>query len=495
MNPDAEQIPTSPNRQAVSASLRWTALSVMVARVLGLVSVIVIARELGPATFGMLAVVLLVSEILGLFAEAGISSAVIQAPELTRRQRATVYSFEWMLGIAAVLVMLGLSPVIARTAGHPELAPLLAIAACSILVESSARHIAAMLQRAMQFNRLALAEMARGFTRSIGAIALVFFFGIWGVVIAHLAGSIIWVAVLTIYGVRDKLFPGFALAFGETRPLLVFGAYRAGTVVLNRLGQRVDQAVVAAVLTPAALGIYRLATQFTGSTMSVLQAVTSRVSFSVFSRQQHDRGLALSSFLRLTAVLCIISAPVTAGMVLLAEPVVALLFGPSWQGSGPLVGLLALFYFLRMFEGSAIPLVNGVGMAKQLMRWSAATSVFYISLVALAALAQSVLVIAATMVVVQAAAICAFYFVILKPTFGSFGRRYLLSIFPAISCAILAAPALLLAYAPISLSPIFQLSAACVAYSALYSLLCYALNREPLQTLLDAVLPTIKKRL
>lgn len=475
--------------------MRWTALSVMVARALALVSVIVVARELGPAMFGTLAIVFLITEILGLFAEMGISSAVIQAPELTRRQRATVYSFEWMLGAVAVLAMIGLSPVIAQATGHWELVQLLPVAAASILIESSARHIAAMLQRAMQFNRLALAEMARGFTQSIGAIVLVFIFGIWGVVIAHVAGSVVWGTILSVYGVRDKLFPGFALSFGETSPLLVFGAYRAGTVGLNRIGQRVDQVVIAVALTPATLGIYRLATQLTSSTLSVIQAITGRVSFSVFSRQQHDHGVALSSFLRLTAVLCIISAPVTAAMVLLAEPVVAVLFGPSWQGSGPLVGLLALFYYLRMFEGSAIPLVNGLGKAKQLMRWSAATSVFYILLVAVASLAESVLVIAATMVVVQFTAVLFFYFVILKPIFGSFGRRYLMSIVPAVSCAVLAAPALLLAYAPISLPLIPMLGVACIAYGVLYGLLSYALNREPLNTFFEAALPAVGKRL
>jgi O-antigen/teichoic acid export membrane protein len=492
---DTEQRPTSPNRKVVFASMRWTALSVVVARILALVSMIVVARELGPALFGLLAIVLLVSEILGLFAEAGISSALVQAPELTRRQRATVYTVEWMLGILAVLVMLGLSPVIAQATGYWELAQLLPVAAASILIESSARHIAAMLQRAMQFNRLVLAEMARDFTRSIGAIVLVFVFGIWGIVIAHLAGSVVWVAVLSIYGVRDKLFPGFALSFGESRPLLVFGAYRAGIVGLNRIGKRVDQAVVAVALTPATLGVYRLATQLTGSTLSVMQAITGRVSFSVFSRQQHDRAVALSSFLRLTAVICVISAPLTSAMVLLAEPVIAVLFGPSWQGAGPLVALLALFYFLRMFEGSAIPLVNGVGKAKQLMRWSAATSVFYISLVAFASLAKSALIIAATMVSVQAFAILVFYFLILKPTFGSFGWRYLMSIVPAVSCAILAAPALLLAHGPLSLQPIVQLSVACAAYGALYGVLSFGLNREPLKNLIDAVLPMIKKRL
>jgi len=492
---DIEQMPASPNRQTVVASVRWTALSVMVARGLALVSMIVVTRELGPALFGLLAIVFMVTEILGLLAEAGISSALVQAPELTRRQRATVYSVEWMLGLSAVLAALGLSPAIAQATGHWELVQLLPVAAASILIESSARHIAAMLQRAMQFNRLVLAEIARDFTRAIGAIVLVLAFGIWGVVIAHLAGSVIWVAVLSIFGVRDKLFPGFALFFGEAGPLLVFGAYRAGTVGLNRIGQRADQAVVAAALTAATLGIYRLATQLTGSTLSVTQAITARVSFSYFSRQQHDRGAALSSFLRLTAVLCIISAPVTAAMVLLAEPLIAILFGPSWQGSGSLIGLLALFYFLRMFEGSAIPLVNSVGNAKQLMRWSAATSVLYISLVAFAALTKSVIVIAGTMVSVQAFAILLFYFAILKPTFGSFGRRYLLSIVPATSCAILAAPALLLAHAPISLSPIFLLSVACMSYAALYGVLSYGLNREPVQNLFSAIFPMIKKRL
>lgn len=481
-------------RQAVISSVRWTALAALASRLLAFLSILVVAKELGPAAFGLLAIVLLSTEIIGLFAEAGFSSAIIQASELTQRQRATIYSLEWMFGAAAVIVMAGLAPIIAIALDISDLTPLLVVAACSILIESGTRQIAAMLQRKMQFNRLVSAELARDFTRAILAMVLVFYFGVWGVVIAHIAGSIIFVLILSTYGMRDNLFPGFALAIREAQPLLAFGAYRAGTVILNRIGQRADQAVVAATLSPNVLGMYRMATQLTGSTLIMLQSITSRVSFSVYSRQQYDPDLALSSFLRLIAAQSFVAAPVAASLVVLADPIVKLILGPDWSSASTLIGFLALFFFFRMFEGAAVPLVNGVGKSKRLMIWSVGSSSTYVVALVVVATNQSAEQIAATMLGVQMMALVLFYLIMLRPIFGPFAWRYIRAVGPSILCASVAAPALFLVHVPVSVPLILSLSLTLVAYAGIYGLMSSRLNRQPFSLLLEAVLPVIRRR-
>lgn len=478
----------------VSAA-RWSIVAGILARVLALVSAIVVARELGPQAFGLLAVVLLTTEILSLFAEAGISSAVVQAQEITRRQRATLYSMEILLGLTAVGLMLVIAPVIASAFIRPELIWLMTVAALSILIESSARHISAMLQRRMEFGPIYASEIARDATRALGAIVLVLAgFGLWSVVIAHVAGSVVLSLMLACHGVRNGLFPGLGLALRESRALLVFGLYRAGTVSLNRIGQRADQIVIAAFLTPEVLGLYRLATQLSASPLIALQAITSRISFSVFSRQQTDRATALRSYLILIAVQASIALPVSFFLATAAEPIVAVLFGTSWAGAEILISLLVVFYFVRLQEGSAIPLINGLGKPKWLFAWSLITSVVYLTVTVVVVQFDSAIAVAMTMALLQSVLVIQFYLWLLKPLVGPFARDFAAAVAPAFFAALVATlpPVVLVAFGVIG-ETILGLCTFLAIQTILYIAASLAWNRKPVKVILDTVSPFLSR--
>ena len=70
-------------------------------------------------------------------------------------------------------------------------------------------------------------------------------FDIWSVVIAHVISVAAFQLMLVSYGMRHRLFSGFGFSLKETRQLLRFGMYRSGSLFLNRVAARVDQALIA----------------------------------------------------------------------------------------------------------------------------------------------------------------------------------------------------------------------------------------------------------
>ncbi|MBX3497330.1 MAG: oligosaccharide flippase family protein [Parvibaculum sp.] len=468
----------------------------LASRVLALLSFVIVAREIGPDQLGLLAVVLLVVEFLALLSEAGISSAIVQARALTLGQRALLYTLEWVLAITVLILAQILAVFLAKYFGAPELYALVTIASMTILIETVGRNIGAMLQRTMRFRVLTSAELSRNFVRAIGAIALVTLgYGIWSVVVAHVLGSIVIAMILVGIGLRDGLFPGLSFDLSKSRALIVFGAYRLGTVFLNRVGQRVDQAIVATTLETASLGAYRLASQFTGSILTNLQAVTARVTFSMFSRQQDDFVQVRQSYLRLVSIQAFVAMPIVAVLLVASGELVDIVFGDKWQGVHGLISLLALFSLFRMHEGGGIPLVNALGWSRYLFYWSMGTAACFAVTIALAATTRNVEVIAMAMLAVQICLAFLFYFVLQKPLIGPFGMEYFAAIIPAVFCSAFAvAPAIVIKWiaAPAAIGiPFFV---ALLSAAPLYILLSYKFNSESFILAVNVVVPRVRRK-
>ena len=348
-------------KDAVFKSTRWSAYTLAASRILALVSYVYVAREIGPEALGLLAIVFLVLEFLNVIAEAGISSALIQAKDTTRRQRATLYSIEWILALVVFSIAVVVSIALSRYFESPELPDLLLVASVSLPLSTAGRQIMALMQRSFSFKALRIFELSRDTLRFVAVILLVSIgFDIWSVVIAHVISVAAFQLMLLSYGMRHRLFSGFGFSLTETRQLLRFGMYRSGSLFLNRVAARVDQALIAGFLGPVELGAYSLASRLTSTALMQLQSVTSSVSFSMFSNRQHDIEFAKRTFLRLISLQAFVVLPLIIWLIVASEALVQIVLGDEWLGVHVLINILALFSVVRMLEASSIPLVNSI---------------------------------------------------------------------------------------------------------------------------------------
>ncbi len=120
------------------------------------VSIMVLARLLGPKDFGLVGMVTAFTGVLGLFRDFGLSAAAVQRATVTEDQASTLFWINLLFGLVLALLTLGMAPVIAAFYREPRLSAVTAVLAAGFFFNSAGVQHGAILQREMRFTALAV---------------------------------------------------------------------------------------------------------------------------------------------------------------------------------------------------------------------------------------------------------------------------------------------------------------------------------------------------
>src|SRR5690606_25079900 len=169
-------------------------------RLSGLLTVVILARLLAPADFGLVAIALSIIPFLTLLSDLGFSTYLVQARDPTPEHYSTAF---WYSCVAGTVLAFGLGLL-----GYPlqmfldvkDVVPILWALAPVVLFAALGSVPNAMLRRRMRFDLIAGQAMLSGVIGQIVAITLALSgFGVWALVaqtlVAQLAGTVmIWIA-------------------------------------------------------------------------------------------------------------------------------------------------------------------------------------------------------------------------------------------------------------------------------------------------------------
>ncbi|RTL52950.1 MAG: colanic acid exporter, partial [Rhodocyclaceae bacterium] len=148
---------------------------------------------------------------------------------------------------------------------------------------------------------------------------------------------------------------GFAACTGF-RPMLRWSgeAFRAVAGFSGRLSlfnivlylsRNADSAIIGRLLGAAALGVYSLAYRVMLFPVQNLTHVAARALFPLMSRSGREEGA--ERYLKTVAFIAFITAPLMAGLFVLREPFVAVVFGERWRETATVLAWLAPVGFIQ----------------------------------------------------------------------------------------------------------------------------------------------------
>ncbi|MGH2397062.1 MAG: oligosaccharide flippase family protein, partial [bacterium] len=105
--------------------------------ILRLGSLVVLARLLRPADFGLVGMVTAFTGVLNLFRDFGLSSAAIQRGSVTEAQSSTLFWINMLVGLLLGLLTLAMAPAIAVFYHEPRLAAVTAVVATAFLFNAA----------------------------------------------------------------------------------------------------------------------------------------------------------------------------------------------------------------------------------------------------------------------------------------------------------------------------------------------------------------------
>jgi O-antigen/teichoic acid export membrane protein len=314
---------------AMAVGLRWITYSRMGIEVLQVVSMIVLARLIPPAAFGMVATVAIVQELTLTLPMEGLSSALVQRPSITREHLRSGLLLGMVGGLLLAAATLLLSAAVVVPAYGVETAHLMELIAPCFLLGAATAIPLAVLRRRLDFKTTGLIAIVSTLSRTAVTVALaVAGLDAPALVLGTVAGLVVGLAM----ALRAAPIPLPGWNSNAVRELLPYGG-PASLACLAWAGFRNgDYAIIGARLGPFQAGLY-----WRGYTLAVdyqrkVSTVMAEMAFPVLSRTAGKHEMhALRR--RMVQLLTVTLFPLLVVLVLTAPIVVPLLFGPAWEGA------------------------------------------------------------------------------------------------------------------------------------------------------------------
>lgn len=303
-------------------------------------STAVLARQLDPADFGLIAMVVAVVGVVDLVRDFGLTGAILQSRELSERMWQSLMWLSLLVGFVLMAIVAALAPVLALLYNEDRLVVLTLAIAPTLVVNGLLMPMQARIQRDLRFGTMAsidVMSMLSGVVLAIIAASLGW--GVWSLVVLTGAGQLyrlaaLWMAARPSFG-RPRISR-------DVLSLVRTGGSIFGVQVLNYAARNADNVVIGQQLGPAALGQYSRAYALFLMPMQQLNGTVGRVALPVLSKLQDDPARYVRYIRGAAMVIGYVTIPVYAIAAAVAQPLVRLLLGEGWNEAATLFALLAI---------------------------------------------------------------------------------------------------------------------------------------------------------
>jgi O-antigen/teichoic acid export membrane protein len=300
----------------------------------------VLARLLSPEDFGLVAMTIVITGFVSMFADAGLSTATIQREKITQGQISTLFWINVLLGVGIAGFTAAISGLIALFYGEPRLQAIsIALAVTFVLGGLSIQH-QALLRRQMRFTTLALIEVGSMVIGAVvGIVMALLGFGYWSLVGMPI-GTVF--ATLIMVWIAVPWRPGFAHNLREAKPLLSFGGDILTFNVVNYFSRQADTLLIGWYWGAVSLGFYDKAYTMLLLPIKQINGPLAAVAIPTLSRARVDPAQFRRFFLSCVQMVASACIPMVLGIALFADELVLLWLGPKWMESADLFRLLAV---------------------------------------------------------------------------------------------------------------------------------------------------------
>ena len=343
-------------------ALAWGGGGAILRLLLQLGTQIFLARLLGPEQYGVFAIGATVISFSAFFSDIGLAYGLIQKPDVSAIDIRFVFTWQIVLGgLVAVAVYLG-APWIAAFFGEPRATPVVQSLSVLCLLNALAAPAMNLLKRHLDFKSIQLAQLASyvvGYV-AVGVPLAIFGAEVWALVAAWLVQATLSTG-LVYRASRHPVRPLFWHA--GARAQAVYGGTVLATNLVNWLVGNIDRVIVGRAFGSREIGLYATSYNLLYNPTATLLGVVQPVFFSASSRMAEAPARILAAYRAMVAALSLLVLPIFVAFAVLADTVIAALYGTKWSGAAQLGRPLALVMPLFLLFGLTTPLLWTSGRA------------------------------------------------------------------------------------------------------------------------------------
>ncbi|WP_336003531.1 flippase [Halorientalis halophila] len=338
---------------------------------------VLLARMLDPSKYGMLSLAVAVFGAVGVFSKLGIAKSgaryIAEYKEREPGQIPHILRVAFGLNLVAVVVVSSVLLVghgyLASLFDEPGLESLLLFGALFLAFEALTVFSQLVLQGFEEIRLAATIDVVNYGCRLLFAVGLVWFgFGALGA----LGGYIVGFATASLVGgwfVYARFYRGAetsAVETGLSRRIAEYAVPVTATNTAHSLSKRVDTVLVGYFLTPVAVTFYIVSKQVMTFVETPLTALGFTLSPTFGAQKADDNvGQAARIYEEALTYSLLFYVPAAAGIYLVAEPVIRLLFGAEYLGATPVLKVFTVYIVLRSITKITSNALDYLGRARE----------------------------------------------------------------------------------------------------------------------------------
>ncbi|MBD2435659.1 lipopolysaccharide biosynthesis protein [Nostoc sp. FACHB-110] len=346
-------------RQKAIKGVFWSALDSWGRQVISIGVFLVLARLLGPQTFGLVALSTIFLNFLQIFLDQGLSQAIVQRQDLEKEHLDTAFWTNLGVSTLAAILSIACAGLIADLFKEPQITQIIRCLSLGFIISGFSSVQEAIFQRKLAFKSLALRSLLAGIIGGVvGVVLALMGFGVWSLVGQQLTNSL--AQVLVLWWVSDWR-PGFRFSPKHFQELFSFGVNVMGMNLFNFLNRRSDDLLIGYFLGSTALGYYSVAYRLLLNLTQLLTIVIVKVSLPTFSRLQAEPERLRNALYKGIQFTSLITFPGFLATVVLAPEIVVVIFGEKWIPSIPVMQVLNMIGVLYAYFYFNTPVMMAVG--------------------------------------------------------------------------------------------------------------------------------------
>lgn len=352
--------------------IAWTSGVTWLSQILSWGSTLVVVHYLAPSDYGLIGMALLYMGLLQMASELGVGAAVLRFQNLTIDQIRQFNGLAVIAGALGVLISLAAAVPLGLFFREPRLPPVVAVMSLTFLISAFKVVPQALLNRRLQFRRVALTEGAQSIAGALATLTMAILgFRYWALAL----GSVITATVYSILIVVQSPVGFSRPRLSEIRTPLFF----SGHMLMSRFAwyaySNSDFAVISKTLGEAALGAYTLGWTLSGMAVEKITVLIGRVTPAIFSTVQDNLAELRRYLLMVTGGLALLTFPVCVGMALVASEVVHLALGEKWTIAIVPLQFLAVLATMRSVQPLIPQVLFAIGESRLNMNNALLTAV------------------------------------------------------------------------------------------------------------------------
>lgn len=346
----------------VFASALWILSAQWVERLLGLISMVILARLLLPYDYGIAALAQAVVLFFQIILSDGTEAYLIRKTTVLEDDYNTAWTVRVILFIFIGILLYNAREFIARFMEEPILIEVLSVSALSTIVTGFRNVGLIQFQKDLNYKPLFFIKFYQkliGFTVSI-TIALIYK-NYWALILGLLAFEFSNVALSYVY---CSFRPKFTLVKFHEQWSFTKWLFVANISIFIR--NKSISILVPKYIGASALGMYAMAYELANIPYSQVVAPIVTPVYASYTSVRHDKNQFSLMIIKVISIVSIILMPLYMGMYILAEDVILLLLGKTWVKIQVIFDILLLFVFVQAYIYVFSTVLGSLGRVKLL---------------------------------------------------------------------------------------------------------------------------------